>query len=89
MHTSFPQSVTTPAPLIPVFVAATAIGTAATIAGLGIQIAQTVEQQKAAAENSAFLALQTKLAKHQLAQYENENKEKQDFSSTISHSKNI
>jgi len=61
-------------PLIPIFVAAAAIGTASGVAGLGLQVSQHLDAQKQSVENWAFLALQTKLAKYQIEQFENQTK---------------
>jgi hypothetical protein len=74
---SFSKGLITPAPLIPIFLAATAIGTAATVAGLGIQGAQHHELIKQLPEQKKFLDLQVKLAEYQLHQYEEDKKAKE------------
>ena len=70
-------------PLIPIFVAAAAIGTASGVAGLGLQVSQHLDAQKQSVENRAFLALQTKLAKYQIEQFENSTKANEHQESAI------
>lgn len=72
MHTSLSKNLNIPAPLVPLFIAATAIGTAASVAGLGLQGAQHHEFMRQLPEQKRFLEVQLKLAQHQLKQYEDE-----------------
>ena len=79
MHFAFPKSLKTPLPLIPLFIAATAIGTAASLAGLGLQGAQHYEYTKQLPEQKKLLAYQLKLAEHQLQEFEEAKKAKNMF----------
>ena len=65
-----------PAPLVPLFIAATAIGTAASIAGLGLHGTQHAEYLKQLPEQKRLLSVQLKLAEHQLQEYEESKKVK-------------
>ena len=60
---------------MPILVGATAIGTAAGIAGLALQGAQHSEYLKQLPEQQKLIDLQVKLAERQLRQYEKTEKE--------------
>ena len=62
-------------PLIPIFIAATAVGTAASVAGLGLQGAQYAELVRQLPDQKKLLALEIKLAQHQLDQYTESHKQ--------------
>ena len=55
-------------------IAASAIGTVASVAGLGLQGAQHAEYLKQLPEQKKLIALQVRLAQHQLDQYDREQK---------------
>ena len=73
------EKLNTPFPLGAVFVAATAVGTAASVAGLALQGAQHSEYIGQLPEQKKLLALQTKLTEHQLEQYETAKKQEEMF----------
>ena len=66
-------------PLIPIFIAATALGTAASVAGLGLRGAQHHEFLKQIPEQQKLIELQTRIAEHQLKEYNSRNKELEMF----------
>jgi len=68
-------------PLIPIFIAATAIGTAASVAGLGLQGAQHHEFLKQLPESKRLIELQTKIAEQQIKEYEDRQKATEMFRS--------
>jgi len=75
LRITFSKDVNTPLPIVPIVIAATAIGTAASVAGLGLQGAQYAEYLRQIPEQKRLIELQTKIAQYQLDQFEESKKE--------------